>query len=140
MDDLVELREDGIFLLGCLLKLRLGNLELLFQLFDILLLIFFAIVYSGQSCDQVFDLLLFVDEVTGKLELPRLELFWRNRLDYRSSQRKMSRSVTFTQAPHTIPSLFLGLQFSYGIAGPELIEVVMAGVEVDASNKLLSKL
>ena len=80
--NLVELDKHLVHLLDRLEPLRLGDPELLLQVFDRLLLVGLAVVEPGKARDEVLDVLLLDDEVARKLKLTGLELFGRDRLDF----------------------------------------------------------
>jgi len=116
----VQLRQRLLFLLRSLQPLGLGRPQLLFQLLDVPLLVVLAVVQSRKGRDEVFDLLLLVNEVARELQLASPELVRREWFD------------VFLR--------LLLLQLSYRVVWPQSLEVMVSIEVVDARDKLLRQL
>lgn len=73
-DNRIELSQDLVAFLESLLPLRFGSLQILLELLDVLFLIFFAAIKTGQSRTEDLDLLLFQDQVPRELDHARLKI------------------------------------------------------------------
>lgn len=140
-DNYIQLGQYLVPLLERFLSLRLGSLEILFEILDISFLVLFAIVEAGQRGYEVLYLLLLEDEVPRQLLEAGLKLVGGKRVHYAS--RQSPRSEILYSVDMSKPTFFLLrllLHVANLVIGAERLEIVSPVDKVQTCDELLSEL